>query len=242
MQEAAGDLSPELLAEAMPGREVHVYPSLVSTESDALARAKAGAPEGTVVVADYQISARSRPRRPWRNTPGGSLSFSLVLRPALPPVRGGWLYIVATAAVADVLGPDAVVEWPDEIYAHGDLAGRIGIHLEATVRGLEWALVNVMIPRAESPRTALLARLVTALEARARMPADEVLAAWLPRCATIGRTVSAASYPIGAERRVEGRAVGARPNGALLVEVSPGREVPVRPHDLASIDAGGPPE
>lgn len=236
MDSSAADLSEEALAAALPGREIHFYPTVVSTEADAMARSRAGAPEGTLVVADYQISARSRPGRRWRNSPGSSLSCSLVMRPRMPPLRGGILYLVATAAVADVAGAAATIEWPDEVYVAGELAGVIGVHLEVSVKGLEWAVISAMLPRADPPRPALVARLVNAIEARYRLPPDELVAGWLPRCRTIGRAASAVLYPIGAGRKAAGRAIGVRPNGALILETGEGKDQALPPYELSSLE------
>ncbi|MDQ4130536.1 MAG: hypothetical protein M3133_06040, partial [Actinomycetota bacterium] len=76
----------------MPGRPVRTYPAILSTSADAFAWARAGAPEGALVVADYQAAPRGRAGLPWEVRPGEGLGFSLVLRPELPPEREGWLY------------------------------------------------------------------------------------------------------------------------------------------------------
>lgn len=229
------DLSPDALAGALPDRRIHFYPTIVSTEADAMSKARAGAPEGTLVVAAFQLSARARPQRPWR--PGdSSLSFSVVVRPKMPPLRAGILYMAATAAIAAVLGEEAAIEWPDEVFAGDELAAHVGIHRETSVRGLEWALVNIMVRDAPPPRAELLARLVTALEERLARPPADLVAEWLPRCRTIGRVLNASLYPIGAGRKVAGRATGARPTGYLVLETGSGKETGVSPFDLASLE------
>src|SRR5690242_12534882 len=53
-----------------------------STNADALALARAGAPEGVVVVADHQIAGRGRRDRRWEAPPGASLLVSILTRPA----------------------------------------------------------------------------------------------------------------------------------------------------------------
>ena len=52
-----------------------------STNADALALARDGAPEGIVVVADHQRAGRGRRDRTWVAPPGGSLLLSVLLRP-----------------------------------------------------------------------------------------------------------------------------------------------------------------
>lgn len=236
MSREADDLSGPTISQRLPGREVLFYPTVVSTEAVALTRARSGAPEGSLVVAEHQVSPRLRPGRIGPIDDGEGLSFSLLLRPQVAPLRGGWLYLVATTAVVDILGADAAVEWPDEVYRGERLAATVSVHLEATVRGLEWALVSVMA-RAPQPRVEFLGSLVEAIEARYHMPPESLVAEWVPRCRTLGRAVAVSLYPVGAGRPIVGTAVGVRPNGALMLKVS---EQPtpilVRPQDLAGLE------
>src|SRR5207253_2419030 len=85
------DLSPEALAQVIPGRAFRAYPAMLSTESEAAAWARAGAPEGAFVVAGYQASPRGRAGISWQVDHHHDLAFSLILRPQLPALReGGW--------------------------------------------------------------------------------------------------------------------------------------------------------
>ena len=64
---------------------------MLSTESEAAAWARAGAPEGAFVVAGYQASPRGRAGISWQVDHHHDLAFSLILRPQLPALReGGW--------------------------------------------------------------------------------------------------------------------------------------------------------
>lgn len=100
------DLSLELLAEAD------------STNAVAADRARAGAPEGLVVVADHQVAGRGRLDRTWETPPGTAVTFSLVLRPRVPPASWPWLPLLAGHNVAKALtslGYDARVKWPNDV-------------------------------------------------------------------------------------------------------------------------------
>jgi BirA family biotin operon repressor/biotin-[acetyl-CoA-carboxylase] ligase len=199
-----------------------------------MAWARKGAPEGSLVVAEQQISARARPRRPWPSGGEKSVALTLIVRPHIAPVLGGILHIAATAGVADAFGPNSEVEWPDEVYVGETVVGLVSVHIEQTVRGLEWALINVMLPEVAPPRAMGLARVVQAVERRYQQPVDELIEEWEPRCRTIGRSVVARLYPIGRDRRVSGHAVGVGPTGALTIEDELGLERGIRPHELAT--------
>ena len=235
--ELAADLSEEALAEAMPGRPLRRYVALLSTESDALAWARSGAPEGAVVVADQQSAPRGRAGWPWKAPPGRNLGFSLVLRPQLPLEREGWLYTVAASALADAIGEEAKIEWPDEVQVAGARAGFVAVRSMQGFESFEWAIVSVLVLEAPGPRAEMLARIVEAIEERCRTEPEAVLADYRRRCATLGRRVRLRLVPMGTGRpRLAGEAVAAREDGALGLETGEGKRVGVRPQDLDVIE------
>jgi BirA family transcriptional regulator, biotin operon repressor / biotin---[acetyl-CoA-carboxylase] ligase len=218
---------------------VRVYPALLSTEADALAWARSGAPEGALVVADYQASPRGRSGLEWRVRPGRDLAFSLVLRPRLPAEREGWLYTVAVSGLADVLGDQATIEWPDEVWRKGVRAGAVAVHVELGPEGSEWAVVNVLVADALPPRVPLLARVVEAVEIRYQSQTAKVLADYLRRCETMGRVVRARLIPLGpGGPEVAGKAVTSLLDGALVLETEAGNRVAVRPQNLGLLERG----
>jgi BirA family biotin operon repressor/biotin-[acetyl-CoA-carboxylase] ligase len=230
-----GDLSVDELEASLPGRPVRSYPALVSTDAEARAWARAGAEEGAVVAAGYQASPRGRGGLEWKVGPG-SLAFSLVLRPHLPAEREGWLYVVAACGVADVVGDEARLEWPDEVRSVGGRAGAVGIHAELGPGGVDWASVSVLLCDAPPPRAPLLARAVEAIEARYRAPTVGVLADYLRRCDTIGRQVTARIAPLGPGGvKISGTAARVLADGALVVETDDGRRIAVRPQSLGDL-------
>ncbi|MFN2556516.1 MAG: biotin--[acetyl-CoA-carboxylase] ligase [Nitriliruptorales bacterium] len=231
------DLSSESLEEAMPGRPVRAYPAILSTSADAFAWARAGAPEGALVVADYQASPRGRAGLPWEVRPGEGLGFSLVLRPELPPEREGWLYTVAVSGIADVLGAEAKIRWPDEVYRHGTRAAGIGVHVELAPQATSWAVVTALVHEARPARGPLLARLVAAIEERYHSDAESVLSDYLPRCETLGRRLRARLIPLGPSGpQVVGVAVNCLDDGALVLETDRGSRVAVRPQNLGLLE------
>lgn len=231
------DLAAAVLSRVMPGRPVRSYPALVSTEADAMAWARSGAPHGAVVAADYQVSPRGRGGLPWTVQPGRGLVFSLVLRPTLTAAREGWLYIVAVCGLADALGKDTTIVWPDEVRLAGQRVGAVGVWAEPALARVAWAVVNVFVPGAAPPRAPLVARIVTAVERRLRTPEEQVLAEFRSRCETFGRKVRARLIPMGpAGPRVQGLAVDALISGALTVETADGRRTAVWPQNLGILD------
>jgi BirA family transcriptional regulator, biotin operon repressor / biotin---[acetyl-CoA-carboxylase] ligase len=93
-----------------------------STNADALALARAGEPEGIVVVADHQTAGRGRRGRTWTAPPGGSLLVSIVMRP--PASAAAWcpmaVAVAAAAAVEATAGFAPRLKWPNDLVWPGD--------------------------------------------------------------------------------------------------------------------------
>jgi BirA family transcriptional regulator, biotin operon repressor / biotin---[acetyl-CoA-carboxylase] ligase len=111
-----------LLTTRRCGREVRYLERVGSTNDAAAAWARAGAPEGAVVLAETQERGRGRVGRPWHSPPGENLYLSLVLRPARPPHELPPLTLAAGLAVFDVCaarGLEPELKWPNDVLLHG---------------------------------------------------------------------------------------------------------------------------
>jgi BirA family biotin operon repressor/biotin-[acetyl-CoA-carboxylase] ligase len=106
-----------------PGAGVELLPEAPSTNQLAGERARAGATEGLVVAADHQVAGRGRLDRTWETPAGTAVTFSLVLRPSVPPASWPWLPLLVGHNVAKALtahGYDARVKWPNDVLLDGD--------------------------------------------------------------------------------------------------------------------------
>lgn len=88
-----------------------------STNSDAMALARDGAPEGTVVVADHQSAGRGRLGRAWTAPPGASLLVSVLLRPPATVVGsvGMAAGLSMAEAVEELTGVAPGLKWPNDL-------------------------------------------------------------------------------------------------------------------------------
>ena len=181
---------------ARPGRrsgrfaDVRRHPQVDSTNRVAADLARAGAPDGVVVVADHQTAGRGRRGRSWLAPPGSSLLVSVLLRPGLlrPPgtPAGGppalttvACSLAASDAAEEVAGFRPALRWPNDLYAGGrKLGGVLAEMLDgAVIVGLG---LNLRWPSA-APEP-LTGRAVTAEEVAGRtVDRDELLAAFLVR-------------------------------------------------------------
>ncbi len=109
------------------GGNVLSFSSLDSTSRHLWQQAVAGAPQGTVVVADEQLAGRGRRGRQWHSPAGLNLYFSLLLRPQIELEKVPQFALVAAAALWQTLKSecsDLSVKWPNDLYCRGlKLAG-----------------------------------------------------------------------------------------------------------------------
>lgn len=230
-----GDLSPEALEAFVAGRPLQSFPALVATGITALGWVKSGAPDGAVVIADYQVSPRGRPGRRWKVTPGQGLGFSLVMRPRLRAGQEGWLYTVVLTALADVYGGRATIAWPDEVRCEGEMAAAVGIQARLARRKVRWAIGDLLLPHAQPPRGELLGHVLDAIEARRAGAQRLVREDYDRRCMTIGQRVGVRLLG-GTGPRIEGTAVRTLDDGALVLETAKGARAPVRPQDVREVE------
>jgi BirA family transcriptional regulator, biotin operon repressor / biotin---[acetyl-CoA-carboxylase] ligase len=179
-----------------------------STNSRLLDEARAGAPEGAVLVADHQTAGRGRLGRRWEAPPGSSLLVSVLLRPDVSLGRAHLVTMAAGLAASDaceaVCGVRPGLKWPNDLVV--DDAKLAGLLAESVVEGeaLRALVVGMGLNVTAAPTegaTALADHAARPVERRplldawlerldARLDAlDEVLADYRPRCATLGREV-----------------------------------------------------
>jgi BirA family biotin operon repressor/biotin-[acetyl-CoA-carboxylase] ligase len=113
------------LATRWLGRELVAYEAVDSTNRAAMR--DAALRHGAVVYAFAQSGGRGRLGRAWA-TPPGSVPFSLVLEPALPPQRAQVLTVAAAVGlvrgIEAACGLKADIKWPNDVlWQGGKLAG-----------------------------------------------------------------------------------------------------------------------
>jgi BirA family transcriptional regulator, biotin operon repressor / biotin---[acetyl-CoA-carboxylase] ligase len=245
-------------------REIEVVESTGSTNADLLARALAGEPEGVVLAAEEQRAGRGRMGRTWTSPARAALTFSVLLKPAVPPARRGWLPLLTgvavTAAVTRVTGVDTRLKWPNDVLAAD--AKLCGILAEASGDAVVVGIgLNVSTEPAELPDprpSALPATSLRAAGATALSRANLLLAilegferwyrTWQlaggdPDRSGLRPEYTRLSATIGRTVRAElpggqalsGPAAGVDSDGRLLVRVSSGSEVAVAAGDVVHL-------
>jgi BirA family biotin operon repressor/biotin-[acetyl-CoA-carboxylase] ligase len=116
-----------------------------STNDDARALARAGAEQGTVVVASRQSAGRGRLGRSWVSPEGGAY-LSVVLRPSVAPAEIGPLPLVVGLGVARGLATLSVetrLKWPNDVLlGEGKVAGVL-LEMSAEGEAVRWVVAGV---------------------------------------------------------------------------------------------------
>jgi BirA family biotin operon repressor/biotin-[acetyl-CoA-carboxylase] ligase len=125
---------------------LRALPECGSTNDEAAAWARQGAPHGAVVIADAQTKGRGRLGRVWHSPPGAALYFSMVLRPQVPLQRLPMLTLAAGVALAETVAQQDVVpvlKWPNDVLVDGKKLA--GILTESAVQGgrVEHVIVGI---------------------------------------------------------------------------------------------------
>ncbi|EOM75402.1 biotin--[acetyl-CoA-carboxylase] ligase [Rhodococcus rhodnii] len=232
-------------------RGLDVVADTGSTNTDLLARARAGDADRRLLLAEYQSGARGRHARSWVGPPRAQLVVSAVVTlPDASLAAAGWLPLVTGLAVVDavreVAGVAADLKWPNDVM----VAGRklAGILAEVAVAAPDPVVVvgvglNVSTTRDELPvdtATSLHLEGATAVDrgelavAFARALGERLTrwlgANWDPadlasdyreRCSTLGRRVRA---ELPGDRVEIGIARDIDADGRLVVERDGGQE------------------
>jgi birA, biotin-[acetyl-CoA-carboxylase] ligase region len=109
----------QILAGKFIGHQLHYYEEIGSTNDEAFRLGLAGAPEGTVLIADRQTAGRGRMQRSWHSPDETNIYTSIILRPEIELAKAPQISILAGVVVAEVLNdycPDKVkLKWPNDV-------------------------------------------------------------------------------------------------------------------------------
>lgn len=104
------------------GHRIELSGEVSSTNTVLRDLARAGAPEGTVVLAEAQSAGRGRLGRHWFSPPGVNLYASILFRPTIPPQAVPVFSFIASLALSDAIsaeGAPATIKWPNDILVEG---------------------------------------------------------------------------------------------------------------------------
>jgi len=147
-------LLPELLQPLLRGtifgERVHHFYRAGSTNTLALEAAAAGAPEGSVFLAEQQTAGRGRGSNHWHSAESTGIYCSVILRPALPPAEVLVLSLAAGLAVHSAIqGVDSRVladlKWPNDLLIGGKKFCGILTEMSAEATRVRYIVVGIGI-------------------------------------------------------------------------------------------------
>lgn len=163
-----------------PRWDVRIFPVVASTNETVRELAVAGAPGGTVVVADEQTAGRGRHGRSWSSPAGAGFYGSLLLRPELEARQVQALTFVAALAVAEMLGELGVtnveLKWPNDVLVNGRKICGILCEAAFVEQRVAWAVVGIGVNLTnDAVPTAPLVSATSLAEVGARASSVDVL-------------------------------------------------------------------
>lgn len=235
---------------------IHVMAMVDSTNTYLKNAAIAGAPHGTVAVADWQTGGRGRMGRSFSSPPGTGVYLSVLLRPACPAAELMTLTaqaaVAARRAVIAACGASPGIKWVNDLVLGGKkICGILTeLSLEAESGLVNWAVVGVGINCNRTPaefpeelrevagslltqtgrrvdRTLLTAELIKALS---ELPGLDWQAEYREACVNLGEPVQilAPGQPPRA-----GVAVDLGPQAELIVRFPDGSEEAVNSGEVS---------
>jgi BirA family transcriptional regulator, biotin operon repressor / biotin---[acetyl-CoA-carboxylase] ligase len=251
-------------------QDLRIVESTGSTNADLADAARAGAPEGTVLVAEAQDAGRGREGRAWVSPPRAGLTFSVLLRPdGVPMTRWGWLPLLAGVALTRAVGRlgevDAWLKWPNDLLlgsqrkkgagllaevANGGVVVGVGLNVttlaeelprpDATSLRLEGAACTDRGPLLQAVLRELEHDYVAWRDAGGDPEASGLRRVYAESCDTIGRYVRVL---LPGDRVLTGEAVDLDEDGRLVVRPDgDGADVAVAAGDVVHVRPAPPPQ
>jgi BirA family transcriptional regulator, biotin operon repressor / biotin---[acetyl-CoA-carboxylase] ligase len=145
-------LLPDILTPLLHGnifaKNIHHYYKAGSTNNLAMDAASAGAPEGSVFLAEQQTSGRGRGANQWHSVRSAGIYCSVVLRPALPPsdvlvlsLAAGLAVHAAIQEINPQVTPD--LKWPNDVLIEGKKFCGILTEMNAEVTRVRHVVVGI---------------------------------------------------------------------------------------------------
>jgi len=242
----------EAVAPALPGFTVEVLPSVDSTNTELMRRARAGQLEPVLLVAETQSAGRGRLGRQWQGATaadvGATLTFSLGLSLQMADWSG--LSLAVGLSVAQSLHPALQIKWPNDLWLRGRKLAGILIET-ANIGAARYAVIGIGINIAPREAAGLSTAPAWLQELEPGIDAPTALGRVVPPLVQTLQRFELLGFapfrPAFAERDAlagcdvrlsdgtEGRALGVDEGGALLVHTLAGvtrvnsAEVSVRP-------------
>lgn len=138
-----------VISTRVTGKNLVFLDMVDSTNTRAKQLAEAGAPDGTLVVAETQSAAKGRRGRSWMAPAGTGVWFSLLLRPRIEPEHASMMTLVAAMAVEkgirETTGLHGRIKWPNDVVVDGKKVCGILTEMSADMDSVNHVVVGIGI-------------------------------------------------------------------------------------------------
>src|SRR5699024_7960204 len=118
-----------------------------TTQKIAHQEARAGAPHGTVVIANEQTAGKGRMGRTWHSAKDKGVWMSILLRPKIVPQQATLLTLLTATVLADVLSnvtnENVTIKWPNDILIDGKKVAGILTEMQAEQDQIQYIIIGI---------------------------------------------------------------------------------------------------
>jgi BirA family biotin operon repressor/biotin-[acetyl-CoA-carboxylase] ligase len=131
------------------GQNIHYQETVESTQKIAAHLANENVPEGTVVIAEAQLSGKGRMGRQWHSPKFTGIWMSLILRPNISLPKAPQLTLLTAVAVVQAIeeqtGITPEIKWPNDILINGKKLTGILTELHAEADQIHSIIIGIGI-------------------------------------------------------------------------------------------------
>jgi len=227
------------------GKKIYYFDGVPSTMNIAMQLGIKGAPEGTLVVAEYQTKGRGRLGRSWFSPKYKGIYLSLLLKPKILPIDAPILTLLAAVSICEavkaITGLDTQIKWPNDILIHHKKLGGILTELSAEMDEINFVIIGIglnvnndkktLVSGATSLREQkkeninrinlmqeILRRIETNYLSFQERGAHPLIEKWREHSITLGKRIKVYSH----KEHIEGEAIDIDMDGGLLVRKDSG--------------------
>ena len=135
------------LSTSFIGRNIHYEESVESTQRIAHRFASEDVPEGTVIIAEEQLSGRGRMDRKWHSPKYTGIWMSLIIRPNIPLSKAPQLTLLTAVAIVQAIEETTdllpEIKWPNDILINGKKVTGILTELQAEADRIHSIIIGI---------------------------------------------------------------------------------------------------
>lgn len=234
------------------GKHIFTYETIDSTNEEAKRQGQAGAPHGSVFVAEQQTGGKGRLGRVWTSPKGQGVWFTILVRTDESPLQISNITLLAGMAVCSGIrkftGCPAMIKWPNDVVIGSKKVCGILTEISAEIERVNYIAIGIGINANIPDFPEELSVKATSLQIETGHPISRVkllqcvleefedlytrfptatepdfLDLYRSVCVSLNRRVSTTRR----DKILTGKAIDITPEGELLVELDDGNRIAI---------------